>query len=47
MASRTRCVFSSGYNQLINMDFITIATTGDATNFGDLNNSADSCTHVE
>ena len=42
MASRTRCVFSSGYNSSDVMDFITIATTGDATDFGDNTSSADS-----
>jgi len=42
MASRTRCVFSSGYNSTDVMDFITIATTGDATDFGDNTSSADS-----
>ena len=44
MASRTRCVFSSGYNSTDVMDFITIATTGDATDFGDNTTSADSTT---
>ena len=44
MASRTRCVFSSGYNSSNTMDFITIASTGDATDFGDNTTAADSTT---
>ena len=36
MASRTRCVFASGYNSTNVMDFITIASTGNASDFGDL-----------
>ena len=44
MASRTRCVFASGYNSSNTMDFITIASTGDATDFGDNTTAADSTT---
>ena len=42
MASRTRCVFSSGYNSSNTMDFITIPSLGNAQDFGDNTSSADS-----
>ena len=42
MASRTRCVFASGYNSGNTMDYITIASTGNASDFGDNTSSADS-----
>jgi len=42
MASRTRCVFGSGYGPSNVMDFITIASTGDAQDFGDNTTQADS-----
>ena len=36
MASRSRCVFGSGYGPSNVIDYITIASTGNAVDFGDL-----------
>ena len=36
MLNAIRAVFAGGYNKVNVIDYVTIATTGNATDFGDL-----------